>query len=288
MYDDTLLSESAGRSLPRMNGAARVRFAYRDGQSRLADLDQRTPMRVLFPKVSGGTPPLAAVTTVSGGLVGGDTLDIGVSVDSGAAATAIGQAAEKVYRSNGPDSVVTVELNVGENGWLEWLPQETILFDAARLDRKTMANVHSTGRLLAGECLVFGRLASGEVMCRGRVRDGWEVRDEAGRLHWADALLMEDDILRILDSPSGFGGARAYATAIYVGPDAGEHLPAAKAITDIGDDVRSGATCRDGILIARWLSADPLALRRGFERYWMEMRKRTGGWTENLSRLWYV
>ena len=106
MYGDTLPSNTEGGSLRRMHGAARVMFTHRDGQSRLAELDQRTPMRVLFPKVPAGTPPVAAVTTVSGGLVGGDTLDIEVSVGDRAAATAIGQAAEKVYRSNGPDSNV--------------------------------------------------------------------------------------------------------------------------------------------------------------------------------------
>ena len=272
----------------RMHGLAAVRFAIREGMSRLITLNQRTPLRVLFPKMSPGTPPLAAITTVSGGLVGGDRLDIELSIDDKAAATAIGQAAEKVYRSNGPDSLVSVSLNVGAKSWLEWLPQETILFDSARLNRRTVANVHSSGRLLAGECLVFGRLASGEVMMSGKVRDVWEIRDMDGRLIWADALLIEGDILRVLDSVTGFGGARAFATAVYVGPDAIDHLPLAKELTDIGDDVRSGATCRGNVLIARWLSECPLLLRNGFERYWMEMRGRTGGLTKTLSRLWYV
>ena len=80
-----------------MHGLAVVRFAIREGMSRLITLDQRTPLRVLFPKMSPGTPPLAAITTVSGGLVGGDRLDIEFSIDDKAAATAIGQAAEKVY-----------------------------------------------------------------------------------------------------------------------------------------------------------------------------------------------
>ncbi len=288
MYGDTLPSANPGRSLQRMRGAAHVTFAHRDGQSRLAELDQRTPIRVLFPKVPQGAPPLAAVTTVSGGLVGGDRQDIEISVDDRACATAIGQAAEKVYRSNGPDSRVEISLRVGEGAWLEWLPQETILFDGARLNRRTVAKVHPGGRLLAGECLVFGRLASGEVMTHGKVRDAWEVRDEAGRLHWADALLMEDDTLRILDSPPGFNGARAYATAIYVGPDAAANLQYAKDLAGNDHEVRSGATCRGHVLITRWLSEDPLALRKHFERYWVEMRNRTGGLTENLSRLWYV
>lgn len=288
MYGDTSPSDNLGYSLPRMQGGARVTFAYRDGQSRLAELEQRTPIRVLFPKVPRGAPPLAAVTTVTGGLVGGDRQDIEISVDDHACATVIAQAAEKVYRSNGPDSQVEISLRVGDGAWLEWLPQETILFDGARLNRRTVAKVDAGGRLLAGECLVFGRLASGEVMTHGKVRDAWEVRDWAGQLDWADALLLEADILRILDAPPGFDGARVYATAIYVGPDAAANLHYAKDLAGNDNEVRSGATCRGNVLIARWLSEDPLALRKRFERYWIEMRNRTGGFTENLSRLWYV
>ena len=43
-----------------------------------------------------------------------------------------------------------------------------------------------------------------------------------------------------------------------------------------------------GVLIARWLSADPLALRQAFEKYWIEMRRMAGGLPARLPRLWYV
>ena len=274
--------------LTRMNGSAVVHYGLRDGFTCLKKLDQRTPLRVIFPKGPRGSPPIAAVTLVSGGLVGGDRLNIEIFADDKTTLSAIGQSAEKVYRSNGPDSEVEIFLDVGKDAWLEWLPQETILFDGARLNRRTVARVHPNGRLLAGECLVFGRLASGEVMTQGKVRDAWEVRDTAERLDWADTLLLEGDILRTLDTPPGFGGARVYATAIYVGPDAAANLHYAKDLAGNDHEVRSGATCRGNVLIARWLSEDPLALRKRFERYWIEMRNRTGGLTENLSRLWYV
>lgn len=289
MYVDTSPSEgpSLAPVLPRMDGLADVAFAQREGKTRLADLDQRSPLRVLFPRVETGEPPLAAVTTVSGGLVGGDRLKTAVKVGDEAKAVAVGQAAEKVYRSTGPDSIVETGLTVGKEAWLEWLPQETILFDGARLSRKTVANVGPGGRLLAGECLVFGRLARGEIMRSGLVRDRWEVRQD-GRLVWADALLVEDNILATLDALSGFGGARAYATAVYVGPDVASYLDTAKELVAACHNVRSGATCVGGVLVARWLSEDPLALRRGFETYWMTMRELAGGLPARLPRLWYI
>ena len=289
MYADTSPSDAKtlGSALPRMEGFARVGFEQRDGASRLSVLDQRSPLRVLFPRAETGDLPLAAITTVSGGLVGGDTLDISVAVGGSAKAIAFGQAAEKVYRSNGPESRVDVSLNVAAEAWLEWLPQETILFDGARLNRVTKTEIDPAGRLMAGECLVFGRLARGEVMRHGAVRDRWEVRQN-GRLIWADALLMKDDIIEILDTRAGFDGARAYATAIYVGSDAADHIGAAKDIVNESLNVRAGATCVGGVLVARWLSEDPLALRDAFETYWKALRALAGGLPARLPRLWYV
>lgn len=289
MYVDTLPSEArlAASPLQRMNGLARAAFAWRDGASRLAELDQRSPLRVLFPRVDAGEPPLAAVTTVSGGLVGGDSLRVEIGVGPKASVLAFGQAAEKIYRSTGPSSTVDVALDVAADGWLEWLPQESILFDGARLERRTTVDVDLAGRLMAGECLVFGRLARGEIMRRGLVRDRWEVR-RGGRLVWADALRIEDDILGTLDAASGFGGARVCGTAIYVGPDAAALLDTAKALTEGLEGVRAGATCVGGILVARWLSCDPLSLRGAFGDFWMGLRAAAGGLPPRLPRLWYV
>ena len=62
----------------------------------------------------------------------------------------------------------------------------------------------------------------------------------------------------------------------------------AKALTENLEGVRAGATCVHGVLVARWLSEDPLALRGAFERYWMEMRRAAGGLPARLPRLWYI
>ena len=278
---------AGGVPLARMRGGAKLSFAQDGDVTRLVELEQSAPLRVLFPKVAHGEPPLAAITTISGGLVGGDEIAIDVELAPKARACALGQAAEKVYRSTGPDSVVEVSLEVGRGAWLEWLPQETILYDGARLDRATEAIVHPHGRLLAGECLVFGLAASAEPMLTGRVRDSWRIRDHAGALRWADSFSVEGDVSAVLASPACLGGARAYATALYVGADAGAHLTAARELVET-KEVRSGATLRGEVLIARWLGEDPLKVRRGFERYWKGMRRIAAGLGGELSRLWHV
>ena len=278
---------SESRALPRMNGHAHLSFAVKDGMTRLATLDQASPLRVLFPRNESSEPPVAAITVISGGIVGGDSLDISVVVPAGGQAVATGQAAEKIYRSTGPDSRIDVDLKVGADGWLEWLPQETIMFDGARLRRRTNVEVDPAGRLLAGEMIVFGRLARGETVRHGQLSDRWEVRQNE-RLVWADALSLEGDIQARLDSPAGFDGARASAMSLYVAPDSADFLETARELNSDNDGVRAGASLVNGVLVSRWLGKDPLAVRRSFVRYLSAMRNAAGGFRAGLPRLWHV
>lgn len=278
---------AAAPALHGTHGVAGIAYAESGGVSRLAILEQRSPLRVLFPRPAPGDIPQAALITTSGGMVGGDTLDISVSVGPDAAAMVIGQAAEKVYRSQGEDCRIDVSLRVGDGGWLEWLPQETILFDEARLRRQTTLSVAAGGRALAGEILVFGRVARGETVTRGLVRDAWRVsRDD--RLVWADALHLDpDDIASCLEAPAGFGGARAAATAVYVGPDTEDRLPLARSLVE-RDDVKAGATRCGSVLVMRWLGAEPSSVRAAFEGFWTGFRAEAGGLPGRLPRLWHV
>src|SRR4029453_19030832 len=89
-------------ALPRMqraSGESRVVFAVRDGATRLADLYQRDPCRVLFPEPELGEPRQAVLLTTSGGVTGGDSLAMAIEVEAGAEAVATTQAAEKIYRA---------------------------------------------------------------------------------------------------------------------------------------------------------------------------------------------
>lgn len=275
-----------------VHGVAEVGFVRKQGETRLDHLYQHDPLRVLFPTPPMDDLPNAVLVTTSGGLVGGDRLDISVSAGPHTAAMATAQAAEKVYRSAGEDSVIDVRLSVGNDAWLEWLPQETILFDGARLRRQTRIDLDAGAKVLAGEILVFGRIASGERLSRGLVREEWRVRRK-GRLIWADALHLEADGKESLDGifaePACFGGATAQATAIYADDDPARHLELARSLLAQGDDeLRSAATVVNGVLVARWLGHDPARLRRAFGDYWAGFRRGSGGLPATLPRLWTI
>ena len=150
--------------LQRATGESRVVFARRDGQTRLSDLYQRDPCRVLFPDPEPGEPPQAVLVTTSGGVTDGDSLTMAIEVGPGAEAVAATQAAEKIYRAarSTEHCRMDIAVTVGEGAALDWLPQETIVFQGARLRRRTVADVASGGSLLACEMVVLGRAASGE------------------------------------------------------------------------------------------------------------------------------
>ncbi|WP_448187800.1 urease accessory protein UreD [Azospirillum sp. sgz301742] len=269
-----------------IHGRADVAFDAASGTTRLRDLYHTDPLRLLFPNPGAGDPPTAVVVTTSGGLVGGDRLEVAASVGAGASALVTAQAAEKIYRSTGADVRFDVRLTVGDGGWLEWLPQETILFDGARLRRSTCAEVAGSGRLLAGESLVFGRIARGERFTQGLARDAWEVRRD-GRLVWADALHLDGDVAAVLDHPAGFAGATAYGTIVYVGKDAADRLDGARTLLeDLAP--HAGATVLGEVLVIRLLGCDAHRLRNDFGRVWAGLRAELAGLPARLPRLWHV
>lgn len=264
--------------LERGSGAAEIVFKRRGDATVLARLAQQTPCRVLFPAAEPGDPPLAVLLTTSGGLTGGDALRVRVGVERGGCAGVTTQAAEKIYRSLGPDVRIDVALDVREDATLEYLPQETILFDRARLARRTMVDVARSGRLLAAEMLVFGRTARGEMLRTGRVFESWRVR-RGGRLVWADALSLEHDIAARLADPFAFAGARALATLVYVGDAAEALLPQARELA------AGAASLVRGVLIARLFGPVVHAVRDRLARMLAGLRQAIG-LTHALPRIW--
>jgi len=273
-----------------MHGIAELAFAGGGrGSARLSRLYQQAPLRALFPIGDGCGLTQAVLLTTSGGLVGGDLLDVRVSAGDGAAVLVTPQAAEKVYRSTGADCHISVHLAAGVGSWLEWLPQETILFDGSRLERTTSIEAAPGARVLAGEMLVFGRRARGETLMYGRLREAWRVY-RAGRLLWADTLRAEGSLAAVLAAPACLAGAAAVATAIYVGEAAGDALALARDLTaaaGIGE-MTAAATVVAGLLVVRWLAPDARLLRAAFGRFWAAMRTALGGWPAVLPRVWSV
>ncbi len=247
---------------------------------------QRAPLRLFRPRPARGEPLLGVIANVSGGVLGGDRLEI--EIDAAADALVTGQAAEKMYRSAGRAARMRAALTARGGAALEWLPQATILFDGAMLDRETTIRAEPGARCMAGEILVFGRVGMGERLARGAVRDMWRV-ERRGRPLWIDALQLKGDIGARLAAPDGFAGARCLATAIYAGADAEARLDEARAAAAAAPaGLRAAATVVNGVLIGRWLGADPAAARAAFGAFWAAFRAAAFGRPPQLPTIWRI
>lgn len=258
---------AAGDTLPtrlqRADGCIRVAIKRRGAASVLADLYQHGCGKVRFP-VSAATRPFEVVTlNTSGGLTDGDRLRTAVDWQRGSAAIATTQAAERIYRSRGADATIRTTLEVAEGARAIWLPQETIIFDGARLARRTEIDVAPGASLLAAESLVFGRTAMRETVQAGRVADRWRLRI-GGRLAFADGFVVDDrrygSLQAALDRPAIADGAHALATLVLVTPDVARFVAPLRAVF-ARDDLRAALSLPGDLLVARMLAHDASALR---------------------------
>lgn len=274
-----------------MQGSLDIRFSSDAtlAGTRLVHLDQRAPLRALFPHCPNMGLPVTAITTTCGGLTGGDRLSLAVRIGAEAGAMAVGQAAEKFYRSTGADTRIDIELDLGRNAWLEWLPQETILFDGARLRRRTHLNLGPGSGALAGEILAFGRQARGEELTHGLVHDGWHLTRD-GKPAWSDIFhAAEDDLVTALDHPAALAGARASAMLIHVGRDLAALLARVREkLRGLNTGLRAAATIVNDVLLVRWLGADAAEIRPSFAALWMDLRAQARGLPMNLPTFWHV
>ncbi|MGH6922776.1 MAG: urease accessory protein UreD [Propylenella sp.] len=243
--------------LQRTEGVARVAFKRVGRETRLDRLHQSGAAKVRRPHVPSGEPPQAVLINTAGGLTGGDRMAAEVALGAGCRAAVTTQACEKIYRSAGGAASVAARLTVGEGARLDWLPQETILFDGARLSRTLEVNLAPAATLLIVESLIFGRAARGEAVRSGLFTDRWRIRRQ-GSLVFADDLRFDWARADLLGRPAVLAGAGAMATILYVGAESERHLEAMRA--SIGDT--GGASAFGGKLLARVTAEGGAALRR--------------------------
>lgn len=254
---------SEGARLQRAHGIARLGFARRGPATVIRECYQEAGLRIRMPRVEPGAPIEAVVINTAGGITGGDRFSLAVTADDGTSAVVTAQAAEKVYRSSGGVGLFETRISVGEGASLDWLPQETILFDGSALRRDLAVDMAVDSRFLAVESVVFGRLARGESVEAGTFFDRWRIR-RAGRLCYAEGLKFGEAPARSLKPRAAGGDALAAASLVLVSPDAETRLEAVRDLLDEGDPltVEAGASAFDGMLAVRFLSPDPFALRR--------------------------
>jgi urease accessory protein len=241
---------------PRAQGALHLKAKRRGTQSVIADLRQQGALKALFPRSYGRTLDAVFLNT-SGGLTGGDRMALDVVAEAGAHVVLSSQAAERGYAALG-DQVANVDvtLAVAEDARIDWLPQETILFDAAALHRRMTVNLNESAQCLIVEPVIFGRVAMGEVVHTLHLRDHWRIRRD-GKLIFADAIRLIGDADALLARAAIAGGAGAMATLLLAAPQA-TALAGALALPETA----GASLLADDLLLIRLLASDGFTLRR--------------------------
>jgi urease accessory protein len=250
-------ASSAVFAANRARGAVSFDVHARDGVVRRGVLHESGSLRVRFPSPEDAGLSAVLVNT-AGGIAGGDRFDIDIAVGEGARLTLTSAAAEKVYRAQSSPAQLGISLKVASGAHLAWLPQETILFDRARIARRIDIDLDVGASLLLCESVVFGRAAMGEAVREGAFVDRWRVR-HGGRLVYAETVRLEGDIGGKLAQPAVAKGGVAVATALMVPGD--EALVERIRETSAAFRGEVGLSSWNGFAMARFCAQDAGKLR---------------------------
>jgi urease accessory protein len=272
------------KDLERARGCGRIVVSGSEQGTRVTDIFQRAPIRILFPTVGGAPLREAVVINTTGGIAGGDRLECAVTARANASLAVTSQAAEKVYRALDEPAHVVTRLEAHAGARLAWLPQETIVFDSGRISRGMQIELASGSELIALEWLVLGRAARGEEVVAGHIVDSWRVRKD-GRLIWADSLRVTGEVIPRLRARALLSDYKAIATLIYFGPSLDRRLEFLRDIVpSLGCDC--AATSVGGLIVARFAAKAASDLKTGLRTFLRHFGAELGPGPFRVPKMW--
>lgn len=263
-------------------------FASDGSATRLTRREHLGPLLVQKPLYPEGPECCHAVIIhPPGGVVGGDELRIGAHAGKGAHALLTTPGAAKWYRSNGKLSRQRLDITVGRGGILEWLPQETILFNEADVVFDNRIALQPDARYLGCEILCFGRTASGERFNKGRIRQSLRIHSEGKPLFVEQGTLMGDSAM--MNGALGLSGHTVCASLMGVGALSGSTLLGRlreSCAPLAGEGAKFGATQLKSVVLVRYLGNSSEMARRVMIAAWRVLRPALIGREATELRIW--
>lgn len=254
-------------------------FAQRGEKTILARREHRGPLTVQRPFYPEGGVCHVYLLHPPGGVVAGDRLSITANVERDAQALITTPAAGKFYRSGGGEAQQTINLAVAENASLEWLPQETIVYQGAQLNSSMNIDLTDHAHFIGWEILALGRPAAGEGFAYGAATLNWRI-SRAGHLFYLERLRLDAEAFQ---ARWGLFGHSACGT-MFAYPATSLHLAVVQQL--IGDKANHGVTLIEGLLICRGLDRRADLLKGFFERVWGLVRGDVIGKAVCAPRIW--
>lgn len=262
-----------------------LEYASRAGRTVLARQEHRGPLcvqRDLYPE--GAATCHSIVVHPPGGIAGGDTLAVSAHLRESCAVLLTTPGAGKWYRCSGLPARQTLDFEIASDASLEWLPQETIVFDGADAEMRTCVRLADSSIYFGWEILCLGRQASGERFTQGRLRlgtdiwlDGERLWTEQGRLHGGEPLL---------ESPIGLAGHTVCATLVAAGGKVTNDVLGACKKIGTSDGACAGITRLPNLVIARWIGDSGEEARRYLTRLWTLLRPALRNRAAQVPRIW--
>jgi len=263
---------------------ARLELAFerRGARSVLAHRRHDGPLVVqkpLYPEGEGACH--AIVVHPPAGIAGGDDIALSIDVAQAAHALITTPGAGKWYRSSGAWARQRSELRVSDGACLEWLPQETILYDASRAEISWQADLAAAAHLIAWDIFCLGRTASGESYERGEARIETRVR-RGGRLAWVERAHLDTGMQR---SAAGLAAQPVFGTMLASAP-AIEPAWIAACREEQPASGECAITAVPSVLIARYRGGSGEAASRYFAALWRRLREPLLGRAPCEPRIW--
>ena len=277
----TATPATAPVSMQRSRGTGTLAVKLSHGRTRIARLHQAGNAKIRVPKTYGAALEAVLINT-AGGITGGDHLQWGAELAPGGHMVLTTQACERSYRSTGDFGRVETNLKVGAGGHLDWLPQETILFAASKLDRRLNVELAEDATLTAIEAVLLGRDAMGEDAADALLRDNWRIRRN-GKLIHAEATQLHATAAE-RQSLSLLNGNRAFASVLHIAETPDRASATGKRIrTMLPADHSIALSVNQSRLVVRAMAQTGLALRRMIVPVLLELTA-----AGSLPRLWHL
>ena len=245
---------------------------------KLAELYQSGCARLMLPKTYGNMTEAVMLNT-AGGITGGDRLDVTIQADS-SALVATTQTAERLYQSSTEPAKIDIRLRAEQAATLHWLPQETIIFEGAELDRTICLDMSADSCCLLAETLILGREAMGENVGNCHFTDKWRLYRD-GQLFHAESLRLTDRIAEIMAAPAGGNGARILSTILYAGRDAEQMADTVRAAVE-NSSSNCAASYWEDRLVIRLISPHAPTARKDIHNILCILRQ------QPMPRVWQI
>lgn len=249
-------------------GALRLAFERRGSRTVLAHARSVLPLQVLTPLALDDAACVVSMLNPTGGVLGGDRLEVDVTLAPGAHACLTTPSATKVYRAPADPAVQRVRIEASAGAVVEWVPGHTIPFADAALVQSIELHVAGGARAIVVDAFAAGRVARGEVWRFAALESALVVSDCRGEILWDRWSLR-----RGRERGGDLTGARPYFATVAVIGDGGldDFCAAAASLSVAGVTAAAGRLARRGAL-ARVTAVDAVGLGRTVEELWAAAR----------------